>query len=136
MVIGMSALLWLQKPAPVPTLVKPSIAITQTTIPNYESISNQMTAVQTKTVQTWSVSSTSYCQSGTMASGQQTFAGAVAGNIWPLGTRLQILSGEHKGETVTVLDRIGAYSQLDFYTPLCADAWEYGREQITVEEVS
>ena len=71
-----------------------------------------------------------------MASGQQTFVGAVAGNIWPLGTRLQILSGEHKGETVTVLDRIGAYSQLDFFSWSCADAWEYGREQITVEEVS
>lgn len=85
--------------------------------------------------ETWSVSSTSYCQSGTTASGKRTYVGEVAGNIWPLGTKLKILSGEHAGEIVTVEDRIGAHSQLDFFTWSCADAWKYGREQIKVEEL-
>ena len=44
-----------------------------------------------------SVSSTSYCQAGVMADGQQTFVGAVAGNIWPLGTRLLIMGGDETG---------------------------------------
>lgn len=84
----------------------------------------------------WNVSSTSYCQSGTTSSGVHTYVGEVAGNIWPLGTRLYIVSGEHAGETVTVLDRIGYGSQLDFYTPSCHDAIVYGREQIRVEGIS
>ena len=53
--------------------------------------------------------------------------------MWPLGTRLKILSGEHAGETVTVEDRIGWGSQLDFFDPSCHDAIEYGREQISVQ---
>ena len=84
----------------------------------------------------WNVSSTSYCQAGTMADGNQTYVGAVAGNMWPLGTKLVILGGEHQGEVVTVEDRIGAHSQLDFFTPSCAAAWIYGREQIEVREVN
>ena len=68
-----------------------------------------------------------------MANGQQTYVGAAAGNMWPLGTRLDILSGEHQGITVTVADRIGWGSQLDFFTWSCSKAWQYGREQIEVE---
>ena len=64
----------------------------------------------------------------------QTYVGEAAGNLWPLGTKLYIMSGEHKGETVAVEDRIGAFSQLDFFTPSCAAAWKYGREQIEVRE--
>ena len=71
-----------------------------------------------------------------MADGHQTYVGAVAGNMWPLGTKLMILGGEHQGEVVTVEDRIGAHSQLDFFTPSCAAAWIYGREQIEVREVN
>ena len=82
-----------------------------------------------------SVSSTSYCQSGVMADGQQTFVGAVAGNMWPLGTHLFILSGSHKGEIVQVLDRIGWGSQLDLFTWSCKQAWQYGRQQILVEAI-
>ena len=81
----------------------------------------------------WRLSSTSYCQSGTTASGKQTYPGEVAGNMWPLGTRLKILSGEHAGETVTVEDRIGWGSQLDFFDPSCHGAIKYGREQISVQ---
>ncbi len=80
-----------------------------------------------------SVNSTSYCQAGIMASGRETFDGAVAGNRWPLGTWLFVLSGSHKGETVQVLDRIGWGSQLDFFTRSCKRAWQYGRQQIKVE---
>ena len=71
-----------------------------------------------------------------MADGNHTYVGAVAGNMWPLGTKLMILGGEHQGEVVTVEDRIGAHSQLDFFTPSCAAAWIYGREQIEVREVN
>lgn len=83
--------------------------------------------------QVWSVSSTSYCTAGTMADGQQTYLGAVAGNIWPLGTVLTVLSGSHAGEQVTVADRIGWGSELDFFTWSCHAAVEYGREQIEVQ---
>lgn len=83
----------------------------------------------------WSVSSTSYCQGGTTASGMQTYVGEVAGNIWPLGTKLLILSGEHAGEVVTVEDHIGWGSSLDFFDPSCHSAIEYGREQIRVEGI-
>ena len=81
----------------------------------------------------FSLNSTSYCTSGIMASGVWTYVGAVANNMWPLGTRLKILSGEYAGSVVTVSDRIGWGSQLDFYTPNCGAAWNYGREQISVE---
>jgi hypothetical protein len=82
-----------------------------------------------------SLSSTSYCQSGTMADGQQTYVGAVAGNLWQLGTWLHVITGSHAGETVQVLDRIGWGSQLDFFSWSCKRAWDYGRQQILVEVV-
>jgi hypothetical protein len=84
----------------------------------------------------YQVSSTSYCTTGITASGVWTETGMVANNMFPFGTQLLILSGTHQGEVVTVTDRIGAYSQLDFYTPYCSVAWVYGRQTITFEVVN
>lgn len=81
------------------------------------------------------LSSTSYCQSGITASGQETRVGIVAGNMWPLGTQLRILDGTHSGQVVQVEDRIGWGSQLDFFVWSCKQAWEYGRQQILVQVI-
>lgn len=70
-----------------------------------------------------------------MADGHQTHVGAVAGNLWPLGTVLRVEGGKHDGSLVTVEDRIGWGSQLDFFAPSCSEAWSYGREEIEVELV-
>ena len=79
---------------------------------------------------------TSYCQSGTMADGQETYWGAAAGNAWPFGTRLKILTGHLAGTIVTIADRIGWGSQLDIFSWSCNwSAW-YGREMVKVEVVS
>lgn len=76
--------------------------------------------------------STSYCSAGTMADGAQTHIGAVANNMWPLGTRLEILTGEDAGAVVTVEDRIGYGSQLDVFNPSCQWSIDYGRELVQV----
>ena len=80
--------------------------------------------------------STSYCQAGIMADGQETYWGAAAGNEWPFGTRLRILTGRLAGTVVTIADRIGWGSQLDVFSPSCAWSWAYGREAILAEIVS
>ena len=83
-----------------------------------------------------SLDSTSYCQAGTMADGQETYWGAAAGNEWPFGTRLKILTGRLAGTVVTIADRIGWGSQLDIFSPSCAWSWLYGREAILAQVVS
>ena len=80
--------------------------------------------------------STSYCQSGTMADGQETYWGAAAGNEWPFGTRLKILTGRLAGTVVTIADRIGWGSQLDVFSWSCDWSTRYGREMVEVEVVS
>ena len=80
--------------------------------------------------------STSYCQAGIMADGQETYWGAAAGNEWPFGTRMRILTGRLAGTVVTIADRIGWGSQLDIFSPSCAWSWLYGREEILAEVVS
>ena len=88
-----------------------------------------------KPITTLSVDSTSYCQGGTMADGEQTYIGAAAGNLWRFGTRIKILSGRLAGTIVTISDRIGWGSQLDIFNPSCAWAIQYGRERIEVQIV-
>ena len=78
---------------------------------------------------------TGYCQSGTMADGQETYWGAAAGNRWAFGTRLKLLTGRFAGRIVTVADRIGWGSQLDIFTWSCNEALWYGREEVQVEVV-
>lgn len=76
------------------------------------------------------VVSTAYCLTGTMANGQAVYDGAVAANIWPLGTRLYL---HELDRTVTVADRIGGGSELDIAMPgRCDDAIAYGRRTLTV----
>lgn len=81
------------------------------------------------------VESTAYCLTGTMANGQRAHRGAVAANRWPLGTRLRVTPSP-VGELVTVEDRIGHGSELDFAMPGdCAAARQWGRRAVTVEVV-
>ncbi len=79
-----------------------------------------------------SLSTTSYCQSGTTADGQQTHFGEIAMNGIPFGTRVELLGGTFAGTVFTVEDRIGWGSELDVFQSSCSAAWNYGREQIPV----
>ena len=78
------------------------------------------------------LSTTSYCQSGTTADGQQTHFGEIAMNGIPFGTRVELLGGMFAGNVFTVEDRIGWGSELDVFQSSCSAAWNYGREQIPV----
>lgn len=81
------------------------------------------------------LSSTAYCLTGTMANGQPARRGAVAANRWPLGTRLRV-NPSPVGELVTVEDRIGSGSELDFALPgSCDEARQWGRRRVSVEVV-
>lgn len=81
--------------------------------------------------------STAYCLTGRMANGQNTYRGAVAANRWPLGTRLLVSSSPAGvGTRVTVTDRIGHGSSLDFALPGdCAGARSWGRRTVTVQVI-
>lgn len=115
------------------TLTLPHATVAEKSRPPNSTTVPTTTTSTTEIVRIMTVDSTSYCQSGRTASGMETYVGEVAGNMWALGTKLRILSGEHKGEVVVVEDRIGAHSQLDFYTPSCRNALVYGREEIKIE---
>lgn len=66
---------------------------------------------------------------------QRAHRGAVAANRWPLGTRLRVAPSP-VGGIVTVEDRIGYGSELDFAMPGdCAAARAWGRRAVTVEVV-
>jgi 3D (Asp-Asp-Asp) domain-containing protein len=83
-----------------------------------------------------SVESTAYCLTGFMADGHRTRRGAVAANRWPLGTRLEVDSSPGVGSVVTVEDRIGYGSELDFALPGdCQAATSWGRRRVKVEVV-
>jgi len=81
----------------------------------------------------YSASSTAYCDSGPTASGSGTYEGEVASNRHPIGTRLRITSGPQAGREVSVQDRIGSGSELDFYMGSCSAAARYGRQQVHYE---
>lgn len=77
------------------------------------------------------MSSTAYCLTGTMADGQPAHYGAVASNLWPLGTHLRVAG---TGQTYVVEDRSGSSTQLDIAMPGdCSAAIAYGRRTVTVE---
>lgn len=77
------------------------------------------------------MSSTAYCLTGAMASGRRTYRGAVASNDYPLGTRLRVSDGPYGAGVVTVEDRIGHGTELDFAMPGdCAGARAYGRRAV------
>lgn len=80
------------------------------------------------------LSSTAYCLTGTMADGTRVDAyppfTVAAGNRWALGTRLRVVE---LGITVTIRDRIGYGSDLDFAIPGdCHRAEAYGRRAVHV----
>lgn len=82
------------------------------------------------------LSSTAYCLTGTMANGQRVYRGAVAGNRWPLGTRVAVSDSPYGPGVFTVADRIGHGSSLDFGMPGdCSGARKWGRRTITVRVV-
>lgn len=77
------------------------------------------------------VESTSYCQTGRMADGTHTRFGSVASNRHPLHTMIRLVGASFMGrKTFVVRDRIGAYSQLDFFAPSCATATRWGRRRV------
>ena len=83
------------------------------------------------------LSSTAYCETGLMANGHRTYQGAVAGNRWPLGTRLEVSNSPYGPGTFTVADRIGHGSDLDFAMPGdCDGARTWGRRDVTVRVAS
>ncbi len=75
------------------------------------------------------LSSTAYISTGSnMANGELPYAGAVACNLVPLGTKIYI---EGYGYFV-VKDRIGSGSQLDIYMDTYDEAIQYGRRTVNV----
>lgn len=80
--------------------------------------------------------STAYCETGLMANGHHTYRGAVAGNRWPLGTRLHVSESPYGPGVFTVADRIGHSSSLDFAMPGdCGGARRWGRHDVRVQVV-
>lgn len=78
------------------------------------------------------LSSTSYCLQGTMADGTPVRPGSVANNEYPLGTQLWISPSPTGQRHFVVRDRIGWGTQLDFWTPTCGRALNWGRRLVAV----
>lgn len=74
---------------------------------------------------------TAYCQTGIMANGQQTEPGDIANNQMALGTRIETKHSVFGRRFFTVTDRIGFGSLMDFYTPSCEEADQFGRRNIS-----
>lgn len=78
------------------------------------------------------LSVTSYCATGhRTASGVWPRVGMAASNLYPLGTRLYVPGWG----AVTVIDRVGAHSDLDLFAPSCAAAVRWGRRAKEVSEL-
>lgn len=78
------------------------------------------------------VVSTAYCLRGTMADGTYTRRRSVASNQFPLGTRLYVKPSPTGMRHFVVRDRIGHGTELDFWTPTCAQAIRWGRRTVLV----
>src|SRR5436190_22279985 len=89
-------------------------------------------AALTLTTPTYSVSATSYCLRGTMADGTYTRHGSVANNFLPLGAKIKLLRPRsfHGRRYFHVRDRIGWGTQLDLWSPTCAQARRFGRQRV------
>jgi 3D (Asp-Asp-Asp) domain-containing protein len=96
---------------------------------------SRFTAHNAHHVEAVSLGATSYCQGTVTASGQRPYVGEVANNMWPLGTRIVVSPPVWGLSRFVVEDRIGAYSQIDFYNPSCGAADDFGRriERVRVE---
>jgi hypothetical protein len=73
---------------------------------------------------------TSYCQSGTTASGRQTRLGGIAKNDLGLFTWIELRHAVFGRRRFQVLDRIGWGSSMDFYAPSCSAATNFGRRRV------
>lgn len=104
------------------------------TWPNYAKARRQPTTSRsTDRSGGYSVTSTAYCLTGTMANGQRAHRGAVAMNGPAFGTKYYVHSGPLAGQTLTVKDRIGHGSDFDIALPGdCGAARQYGRRTIRI----
>jgi 3D (Asp-Asp-Asp) domain-containing protein len=93
-------------------------------------------AVTPATADAADLSSTAYCQGGTMADGSQTRPGSVASNLYRLGTRLRVSRSPYgRGRVFVVRDRVGFGSDLDFFVASCSRARYWGRRTVHVHIV-
>ena len=80
------------------------------------------------------VESTSYCGGGVMADGSYIRPRSVAMNSLPLGTRIELVGPKSRTfyglRRFVVRDRIGAYSQLDFWHRSCSASTSWGRRPV------
>lgn len=83
------------------------------------------------------LSSTSYCLTGTMADGSRTRAHSVAMNTLPLGTEIRLVKPKHfyGVRRFWVRDRIGHGSQIDFWHRSCGTSLRWGRKNVTIRVV-
>lgn len=82
-------------------------------------------------VEAYTVGSTSYCLSGTMADGTGVRPGSAASNAHPLGTKIYTSRPVFGLRRWTIRDRIGYGSQLDFWAPACSMSTAWGRRTIS-----
>ena len=82
-----------------------------------------------------SLTSTSYCLTGTMADGTQTRPRSVAMNTLPLGSKIKLIKPRSfNGYRIFyVRDRIGYGSELDFWAPSCGQSMSWGRRPVTIK---
>jgi 3D (Asp-Asp-Asp) domain-containing protein len=78
------------------------------------------------------VISTAYCLLGTMADGTFTRPGTVASNHYPLGTHVTISPAPTRRRRYVVRDRIGWGTELDFWSPTCWAAIQWGRRVVRI----
>lgn len=77
------------------------------------------------------VTSTSYCLTGTTASGATVRPGIAASNMHPLGTRIRLTRPAMGRRNWVIKDRIGHGSQLDLWASSCGVATAWGRRTVT-----
>lgn len=119
------------------TTTRPSRSRSRPTNPSGHATGGTANPAQPRAYGVRLVSSTAYCLTGTMANGQRVYAGAVAMNGEPFGSRWLVHTGPLAGQTLTVADRIGHSSAFDIAMPAdCPAAIRYGRRQITIERVA
>jgi 3D (Asp-Asp-Asp) domain-containing protein len=84
---------------------------------------------------TLALSSTAYCDQGTMANGQQTRPHTVAMNSLPLGSKIRLVKPKtFNGQRIFyVRDHIGWGSEIDFWTSSCGKATSWGRHKVTIK---
>jgi 3D (Asp-Asp-Asp) domain-containing protein len=78
------------------------------------------------------VDTTSFCEKGIMANGQQTHPGVAAANNLRLGTRIQLVgrqAGPYGQRRYIIEDRIGSGSSLDLWVSDCSAARRFGRHR-------